>query len=58
MEVKLKDRSFYTNTINKKFAPINGQDKLKGVLFTKLIEETNEMIDNTNRNKENMISKI
>ncbi len=54
----MKDRSFYTNTINKKFAPINGQDKLKGVLFTKLIEETNEMIDNTNRNKENMISKI
>ena len=53
-KIKLLD----TNTINKKFAPINGQDKLKGVLFTKLIEETNEMIDNTNRNKENMISKI
>ncbi len=54
----MDSKTFYTNSINKKFTTISGKDKLKGELFTKLIEQTNEMIDNTNTNKDNILKNI
>ena len=53
----IKD-DFYTNRINKKCAKIDGQSKLKGVAFTKLIEKTNEIIDTTNTNKDSTIENV
>ena len=49
---------FYTNTINKRCNKIDGQDKLKGVLFTRMIRETNEIIDNTNLKKDKILKDI
>lgn len=40
-------------SLKRKYKKIDGQNKLQGVLFTGLINDTNEIIDNANTKKEN-----
>ena len=40
-------------SINRKYKKIDGNGKLKGVLFTNLINKTNDTIDNVNDSKGN-----
>ena len=40
-------------SIKRKYKNVDGENKLKGALFTGLIEDTNEVIDNANTKKEN-----
>ena len=39
--------------IKKKYNMLDAEDKLKGVLITKLINNTNDIIDSSNVKKEN-----
>ena len=42
-----------SNSLKTKYKNVDGQNKLKGVLFTGLINNTNDIIDNANTKKAN-----
>ena len=42
-----------SNSLKTKYKNIDGQNKVKGVLFTGLINNTNDIIDNANTKKAN-----
>ena len=41
------------NQIKRKYNTLDAENKLKGVLFSKLINNTNDIIGNANNKKEN-----
>ena len=57
-DTNITSSSDIDTTINNIFEGISGKDKLKGVLFTKLIKETNELIEDMNQNKKKILNNL
>lgn len=43
---------------NNTYSKISGKNELKGVLFTKMINETNEIIDEANQNRNKILNNL